>query len=239
MLCVIRALRRVQASPAVLRHLAQQSSGPARLNGDLLRLHDVRLISEAGEDRGVMPSRKALSEARGLGRDLMEVNGHAKPPVVRIVDYTALQSARAKKSYDARKRGKENRKMERKEGALKQVRLSPSTDTHDMQIKMRRAREFLCDGYRVRVYMQFRRGQGRLQEDAKAALVAAAERLEEVGTVMGVPQGKEVADMFKVEKEDEEAMGVTVKKKPLEILIQPLSRKKRELLNKAGVEADA
>lgn len=130
--------------------------------------------------------------------------------------------------------------MERKEGALKQLRLSPATDTHDMQIKMRRAREFLCEGYRVRVYMQFRRGQGRLQEDAKKALVAAAEQLQEVGNVSGVSAGKTIADLFKVEKsEDEDEEGEIVKKKPLEILIQPLSRKKREEVNRAGSEAES
>lgn len=239
MLAALRATRRLQ-SHGMVRHLVQHSQWPPRLNVDLLSVREVRLISETGEDCGVMASREALSEARDAGRDLLEVNRWSDPPVVRVVDYQELQTNRAKKMYDARKQKKESRKMQRREGSLKQLRLSPATDTHDMQIKMRQATEFLCDGYRVRVYMQFRRGQGRLQEDAKAALVAAAEQLQDFGKVQGIPPGGEIADLFREEKdedEDEEPMG-PVKKKPLEVLLQPLSRKKREELNEAETEAE-
>lgn len=238
MLAALRATRRLQ-NHGMLRHLAQHTQWPPRLNVDLLSIREVRLISEAGDDCGVMASREALSEAREAGRDLMEVNRWSDPPVVRVVDYQELNTNRAKKMYDARKQKKESQKMQRREGSLKQVRLSPATDTHDMQNKMRQAKEFLCDGYRLRVYMQFRKGQGRLQEDAKAALVAVAEQLQEFGKVQGIPPGGEIADLFrqKDEGEDEEPVG-PVKRKPLEVLLQPLSRKKREELNKAEAEAE-
>lgn len=209
------------------RQHSQVSSKAPLLNDALKDLGQVRLISENGQDCGVMPVADALNRAKEFGLDLIQV-GKAETSVVKLVNYAAMETARRKSAYDKRKKNKETRMLDRREGMLKQVRLSPATDRNDMQVKMRQAKEFLKAGYRIKVFMQFKRGQGRLKEDAKAALVAAAERLQEVGLVQGLEKGKGLQDLF-AEDKDEDEEGV-VKKKPLEFFMRPLPRKQREKL---------
>lgn len=208
------------------RNYAQGSRNAPPLNDALRHLGKVRLISENGQDCGIMGVRDALLRARALNLDLMQVS-KAGTAVVRMVDYSAMESARRRSQYEARKQNKEARLLNRRERILKQVRLSPSTDKNDMRIKMRQAREFLKTGHQVKIYMQFRRGQGRLQENAKVALMAAAEELQEVGVVQGLPKDKGLKDLFREEKKEEEGEEVGAKKKPLEVLLRPLPRKER------------
>lgn len=211
---------------------ATGSDAPQRLiNDDLFRLDRVRLISADGVDCGIMSGRDAVQKARQKGLDVMKVGGGASGVIVRLVDFEAYEEARRKKAYQTRKLRRESRKLEKREGVLKQIRLSPSTDTHDMRIKMRQAKEFLMSGYRVRVYMQFRRGQGRLNANAKLALVRAAEDLQEFGKVQGLADGGGIPDLFK-EEEGTNETGEPVKKKPLQFWIQPLPRKMREQISK-------
>lgn len=215
------------------------------VNEQLLKFSTVRLIAANGENLGTMTGTAALSHARAAGLDLLRVSGSSTtPPVLRIVDYTVLQDSRRKKAYDKNKADKQARKLQRRELALKQIRLSPKTDTNDIAIKLRRARQMLLDGYRVKVYMMFRRGHGMLVDSAKQSLIHAAEQLSKYGKVQGIGPGMtSVHDLFypprkkkrgvrnaggaeyeEYEEEDEEEEG---KKKPLEILISPLPRKER------------
>lgn len=214
------------------RHLAQRTDPPPLLNDAVARLRRVRLISETGEDWGEMPARAALERARAAGRDLMQVSAtNQGPAVVRMVDYAAWHAARQKRAYDARKRKKESKKLDRREAVVKQVRLSPVIDANDVAIKMRQAKEFLMAGYRVRVYMQFRKGQGKFEENAKLALVKAAEDLQEFGRIQGIPKEGSTQDLFRKEQkeeEDGEVLEGPVKKKPLEVFIFPMPRKQRE-----------
>lgn len=208
-----------------LRPLSTRSAPPL-LNEALKRLPSVRLISETGDDLGLMSGLAALSHARKCKRDIMQVSA-SETPAVRILDYAAFMEARRKKAYDQRKVRKESLLLQRKEAAVKQIRLSPATDVHDRAMKMRQASDFLKAGYGVKVYMQFRRGQGRLKEKAKLALVEAGKELGEYGTVLGVPPGGTVEDLFRVpahvEGEDEPEV-----RKPLQIVLRPFSRKLRE-----------
>lgn len=210
------------------RQHSQVSGKAPLLNNALKGLGQVRLVSENGQDCGVMPVAQALNRAREFGVDLMQV-GRGETPVVKLVNYAAIETARRKSTYDKRKQNKETRMLDRREGILKQVRLSPAMDRNDMQVKMRQATEFLKAGYRIKVFMQFRKGHGRLEEDAKAALVAAAEKLQEVGLVQGLEKDRGLQDLFAVKKVEEEKEGI-VKKKPLEFFMRPLPRKQREQL---------
>lgn len=180
-----------------------------------------------------MPTREALRRAQELNKDLMQVHAHtgdpdAPPPVVRILDYNTHESSRRKYQYDRRKSIKEAQKVQKRESILKQLRLSPSTDTNDMDIKLKKAKEFLTMGYRVKIFMQFRRGQGRLESNAKKSLVGAAHKLSEVGIVQGVPAGGTVDDLF-VSKGEESSAQPAVRR-PMHIVIQPFARKLREKL---------
>lgn len=80
---------------------------------------------------------------------------------------------------------------------LKQIRLSPSTGLHDLEIKMKQAKGFLRDVHRVNVYIQFKRGKGRLKEDAKASLTKVAGDLGAWGTLSGVKCAGEVVELLK------------------------------------------
>ena len=151
------------------------------------------------------------------------------PAVVRFVDYKAFSENQRRKSYEMKKKQKEKRLKDRKEGGLKQLRLSPSTDTHDLLNKLRQAQQFLTDGYRVRLYMQFRRGQGRLKEQAKSTLVDAANSLSSYGTIRGIKDPSELQSVFQ-EPPQEAAMDpaqAAKARKPLEVFFQPLPRRLR------------
>lgn len=233
------------------------NDGDDLINEQLLRYDTVRLIATDGENLGTMSGADALSRARAAGLDLLRVSGSSTtPPVLRIVDYTALQDNRRKKAYEKNKADKQSRKLQRRELVLKQIRLSPTTDTNDIAIKLRRAREMLLDGYRVKVYMMFRRGHGMLVDSAKQSLIYAAEQLSKYGKVQGIGPGMtSVHDLLYPPKkkkrgirnsggavaeydEEEDEDVEEGKKKPLQILIAPLPRKERfqvlEKLEKGG-----
>lgn len=208
------------------RPYAQLSHKVPLINDALKDLGQVRLISENGKDCGLMAVTDAINRAKQAGLDLIQV-GKAESVVVKLVDYTAMETARRKSFYDKRKKGKESKIMERREGILKQVRLSPAIDRNDMQVKMRQAREFLKAGYRIKIFMRFKRGQGGLKEHAKAALMAAAEELQNVGLVQGLEKCKGLPELFADNDAEQNKEGV-VRKKPLEFFMRPLPRKQRE-----------
>jgi translation initiation factor IF-3 len=242
------------------RNVAPTAAAPEPLlNEAVARIGRVQLISEAGDDCGEMSGEAALRRARQEGRDILAVR---KPgprgdgAVVRIVDYGSMKEAQQRSSYAARKKQKETARDGRRATVLKQVRLSPSTGEHDFSMKIRQARRFLLDGHRVRVFMQFRRGQGRLQDDAKTSLVRTVRELAECGTLAGGAGGSasksmgliEVADLFpKPAVDDEDEVSALARPKtrmkPLEVLLQPMRKSEREKLlashaNKEGSSLD-
>jgi len=108
----------------------------------------VRLISEEGEQLGVMPPKEALLIARERGLDLVEVAPTAEPPVCRILDFGKYQYEQAKRERQARKA--------QKIIEVKEVRLRPKTGDHDTQVRLRQARKFLESGAKVKVRVRFR-----------------------------------------------------------------------------------
>lgn len=228
------------------RSLAGRSTMTKQLKNDqICSVSSVRLISESGKDCGVMTGQEAYHQAQEAGKDIIQVGRETvsedksktrAPMIVRMIDLVTHEQERRRKEYELRKARKGNKMIERKEAMLKQIRLSPAIDTNDRLIKMRKVKEFLRMGHRVKVYMQFRRGQGRLHENAKLALISAAEELEDLGKIQGVPQDGEIADLFKKKKEDEDDDQPQQKTKPqLHFFVQPLPRKVREQL-KEGEE---
>jgi len=120
---------------------------PLRIN-DQIRIRQVRVIDDEGEQLGVMPTENALALARQKGLDLIEVSPTAVPPVCRISDYGRLKYEQSKKDKDARKK--------QKNWELKEVKLRPKIETHDYETKARMAERLLLDGGKVKVTIMFR-----------------------------------------------------------------------------------
>lgn len=125
---------------------APKQKGP-RVNQDITATQ-VRLLDEAGEMVGVVSMAEALEMARDVGLDLIEVSPNAEPPVCKITDY-------GKYKYQEQKRLAEARKKQ-KTVELKELKLGPTIEEHDYQIKMKAAFKFIEAGNKVKFSMRFR-----------------------------------------------------------------------------------
>lgn len=114
----------------------------------MIRVPNVRVVDEEGSQLGVMPTHQALRVAQERGFDLVEVAPNAAPPVVKFLDYGQFKYEQARKEKEARRH---QRSVE-----FKEIRLKPKIGKGDFDTKVRRAIEFLEDGDRVKVTVQFR-----------------------------------------------------------------------------------
>ena len=118
-----------------------------RINREI-RSPRVRVIDEEGGQLGVMPLIEALMKAEQAGLDLVEISASADPPVCKIIDYGKLR-------YQQTKKEKESKKSQH-QVKVKEIKVKPNTDEHDLQVKIRHAREFILKGNKVRVTCVFR-----------------------------------------------------------------------------------
>ncbi len=125
----------------------QQQQRELRIN-ERVRAREVRLIDEEGQVIGVMSSAQANAIARERDLDLVEVSPMAVPPVCRLMDYGRFKYEQQKKENEARKR--------QKMSELKEIRMRPKTDDHDLAVKVRKVEEFLGEGDKVKVGVIFR-----------------------------------------------------------------------------------
>jgi translation initiation factor IF-3 len=117
-----------------------------RIN-EQIRVREVRLIRENGE-QAIMPTLEALELAREQGVDLVEVAPNASPPVVKILDYGKFKFGNEKKIRDSKKKQKLLK--------LKEIRMQPKIDDHDLDFKSKHVKEFLAEGNKVKVTVRFR-----------------------------------------------------------------------------------
>lgn len=113
-----------------------------------IREREIRLIDVDGEQLGVVETRKAIEIAFEKNLDLVKVAPNAKPPVCRIMDYGKYKYEQAKREREARR----NQKVIN----VKEVRLSPNIENHDLEVKARQANRFLKSGDKVKVSVRFR-----------------------------------------------------------------------------------
>lgn len=116
------------------------------------------MIDEENNQVGIVPTDEALHRAREVGLDLVEVSPTSDPPVCRIMDYGKWQYQQKRKLREAHK------KHHRHTASLKEIRLRPETDKHDLDIKQKHAREFLEKGHKVQ-FTVFFRGRQMLHKD--------------------------------------------------------------------------
>ena len=123
------------------------SSMTHQVNEDI-RDREVRVISATGEQLGIMYARDALELAARQDLDLVKISPKAVPPVCKIMDYGRFRFEQAKKEKEIRK----NQHIVE----IKEVRMSPSIDSGDFNVKLRNAKKFLSEGNRVKVAVRFR-----------------------------------------------------------------------------------
>ena len=149
-----------------------------RIN-DRIRVAEVRLIDENGEQVGVVPIDQALERARENDLDLVEIAATAKPPVCRILDYS-------KYKYEQEQRKKAARKHQQ-QVTIREMKLRPKIATHDYETKKGHILRFLRDQNKVKVTIMFRGREQAHPERGEALLRKLASELEELSTIEQPP----------------------------------------------------
>ncbi len=149
------------------------------INGQI-RDKEVRVISERGEQLGIMPPREAMKLAMEAELDLVKVAPKAQPPVCKIIDYGKYRYELARKEKEARKK--------QKTVELKEVRLSPNIDTNDLNTKVNNARKFISKGNKVKVTLRFRGREMAHVHQTKHVLDDFARMLADVAAIEKPPK---------------------------------------------------
>jgi translation initiation factor IF-3 len=152
-----------------------------RINGGI-RVDAVRLIDEENRQVGIVRTEEALSKAREAGLDLVEVAPTSEPPVCRIMDYGKWLYAQKRRVRESHK------KAQRHLTTLKEIRLRPETDKHDLEIKVHHAREFLEKGHKVQFTLFFRGRQMLHREMGSDMLDQISRILEDVAKIEQPPK---------------------------------------------------
>ncbi len=140
-----------------------------------IRDREVRVISEAGEQLGIMSAREAMKLAEEAQLDLVKIAPKAQPPVCKIIDYGKYKYELARKEKEARKK--------QKTVEVKEVRLSPNIDTNDLNTKVNNAKKFLTKGNKVKVTLRFRGREMAHVQQSKHILDDVAQMLADVAIV--------------------------------------------------------
>jgi len=139
----------------------------------------VRIIDDQGQQLGVMSLEDALRRAEEANLDLIEVAATADPPVCRIADLGKFRFEQDKRARDAKK--------SQHVSEVKEVRLRPRTDEHDLQVRVRAARRFLEDGHKVKVEVRFRGREATHPEVARAQIASIAAGVADIALVERQP----------------------------------------------------
>ena len=142
-----------------------------------IRAKTVRLIDESNNQVGIVDKYEAIGKAREAGLDLVEVAPMSNPPVCRIMNYGKWLYQQKRKIRDAHK------KHQYHSSTLKEIRLRPGTDKHDMDIKLNPAREVLEKGHKVQFTILFRGRQMLHRDHGYAMLEQITELLQDLAKV--------------------------------------------------------
>lgn len=145
-----------------------------------IRDKEVRLIDEDGTQLGIIDGKEAQRMADEKSLDLVKISPTAKPPVCKIMDYSKYRFDQQKKEKEARKK--------QKTVDIKELRLSPNTDTHDVNVKIKKATEFLKDGDKVKVSIRFRGRELGHTQVAYKILGDFADAVSEFGAIEKAPK---------------------------------------------------
>ena len=156
----------------------RKKTDDVRIN-ERIRSSSVRLISAEGEQLGILSIRDAIQVARDGGLDLVEVAPNSDPPVCRVMDYGKFRYQAAKKVQEARKKSRG--------GQMKEIKLRPHTEDHDLGFKIKNLKKFLDKRHRVKITVFFRGREMAYMNAGVDLLKRVAEEISEVGTVEQPP----------------------------------------------------
>jgi translation initiation factor IF-3 len=145
-----------------------------------IRVPEVRVVNEDGQQLGVMPTEAARDIAARIGLDLVEISPNASPPVCKIMDYGRYK-------YEAKKKAATARKTQH-QSQVKEVKLRPQIDDHDRDFKLRNARRFLMEGDKVKFTVMFRGREIVHTQVGRDLLAQITEQLSEIAKPESRPQ---------------------------------------------------
>ncbi len=149
------------------------------VNGDI-RAREVRVIGSDGEQVGILPVEEALRLAEDQDLDLVEISPTATPPVCKIMDYGKYKYELTKKKQDSRKK--------QKNVQIKEIKVRPKTDDHDLMTKARHIQKFIEKNDKVKITLVFRGREIILKEQAGVVLEKIMELTEEYAVVEQPPK---------------------------------------------------
>lgn len=158
-----------------------------------IKAETVRVIDEKGGQVGVMPREEALSRARELGVDLVEVAESAKPPVVKLIEFSKFKYQESKKDRAGQTKGSQE---------TKEILLYPFMAENDLKVKLNRVKEILADGDKIKLVVKFKGRQVTKREFGDKIMAKALEGLANEATVEQEPKmlGKLIIAYIKPKK---------------------------------------
>jgi translation initiation factor IF-3 len=185
-----------------------QNKDEHRLN-ERIRVPQVRLIDEKGNQVGVVPTFEALQMARERGLDLMEVSPNAQPPVCKICDYGKFKYEKKKKEQVAKKKQTVIK--------VKEIQLRPQTEEHDLDYKFKNVRQFLEDGDKAKITIMFRGREIAYVDQGFKIMRQLADLVKEVGIVEAPPkiEGKKLIMVLAPASQKKTAGGPVGKLSPI------------------------
>lgn len=158
---------------------AEKKRNDGLVNDDI-RARELMVISETGEQLGVLPRNKALDLAEEKRLDLVIVAPNANPPVAKFMDYNKFK-------YDQQKKAREAKKKQHVV-SVKELRLSPKIDTHDFETKLRNGRKFLEKGDKLKISIRFRGREMAYTNQGREVMLDFAKRCEDLADIEAHPK---------------------------------------------------
>lgn len=177
----------------MIKRFKQQQEKRYRIN-ERIFAQQLRVLDNEGKQIGVMSKDEALKLAKEQELDLVEIAPMAKPPVVKLIDYNKFLYQEAKK--------KQEEKRKAKASETKEIRLGPFMSDNDLQVMIRRGREFLEEGDKVRLVVKFRGRQITRSEFGKEVVNKVITALSDISKVDREPhfEGKQMISLLSAEK---------------------------------------
>src|SRR5262245_51095051 len=162
------------------RRFSRDTRSPQIRINHRIRVPEVRVVAEDGSNLGVIPTEQALRRAQEVGLDLVEVNPKSSPPVCKILDFGRYKYEEKKKQREA--------KRKQTVVEVKEIKIRPKTDDHDIGVKIRAIRKFIEGGNKVKVTCRFRGREIMHPQIAQRQLEEICSAIEDIANVEQRPQ---------------------------------------------------